>query len=908
MKSTPIRNNFNAGELSPKIDFRGDVDKYHSGCITMENVVPLVEGGAFRMPGTKYVNGVKDSSKATRVISFQANADTSYQLEFGENYIRVYKDKARVEVTGTPVEITTTYSADDLFQLNFRARSADILYIFHNDYEPSALARLSDTEWEFGSANLQSPTRALGHQPDATLTPAAVTGEGIAFTASAASFVSGDIGRIITYGLGRATITALDSTTEVTCDILDDFASTDPIASGSWSILGSPIGEVSSTKQYVGELTTLTSTGYGDVFTDLPHGAGNWTPSPAASSYEFYTTSVTEPDGVLVNGVELTRGVVGSLGIQQWDYGDNDALGFNTIYIRRTSSADPDGATSVQRRDGQLLTLFRAEDVGKYVYVNGGAVRLTTYTSGNSVKGEVMQELSALTSAAFTLEDVMWSATRGYPCAGVFFEQRLAVGGSTSFPQTINLSESDNYTNFTRDSTLTDDSPIEYTIVSEKLEKVNWLVASDFLMAGTIGGVWKVGASSPNDPITQTNITSKKQVGSGVSAVEPSATGDSFLWADSSGLKVHRLDYKYEVDKFISTNMARLASHITLGETRALSGVKEIAFQQSPIPIAWVLRKDGVLLGMTYETQEDVYAWFRVPTDGEFESVSVGAATGDEDQIWVIAKRTINGSDIRNVEYFSPMELFGQIKDSFFVHSGVTFDGGAAATITGITKANPAVVSCVNSFTNGQLVKIAAVEGMTEANTGVTTAYTVANRAAGSFELQGIDSTGWTTYTGGGTAQVVKKSFTTGLTHLEGEALDVVIDGAAHAQVTVTGGAFTLSYYGNLIHYGLPCPATLEPTKPYQNTQQGISRGKKQRISSATVSFYQTYGCKIGQTTSDLKSVPFPVTTTPTLFTGEILQPFHGDWSTGGTLVLRQDLPLPMTVRAIMYDFNYNED
>lgn len=70
------------------------------------------------------------------------------------------------------------------------------------------------------------------------------------------------------------------------------------------------------------------------------------------------------------------------------------------------------------------------------------------------------------------------------------------------------------------------------------------------------------------------------------------------------------------------------------------------------------------------------------------------------------------------------------------------------AVVTGISKANPAVVSVVsNPFSNGDTVVISYVNGMSEIN-NVTA--TVANATPTSFELSGVDSTGYTTYTGGG--------------------------------------------------------------------------------------------------------------------------------------------------------------
>ena len=74
-------------------------------------------------------------------------------------------------------------------------------------------------------------------------------------------------------------------------------------------------------------------------------------------------------------------------------------------------------------------------------------------------------------------------------------------------------------------------------------------------------------------------------------------------------------------------------------------------------------------------------------------------------------------------------------------------------TITGITQANPAVVtvSSIGDLQNGDLIVIQGVTGMTEVNFDGSNIYTVANIAGATFELSGIDSTGFTAYSAGGT-------------------------------------------------------------------------------------------------------------------------------------------------------------
>ena len=86
-------------------------------------------------------------------------------------------------------------------------------------------------------------------------------------------------------------------------------------------------------------------------------------------------------------------------------------------------------------------------------------------------------------------------------------------------------------------------------------------------------------------------------------------------------------------------------------------------------------------------------------------------------------------------------------------------------TITGITGANPAVVTCSShGFATGKTVYIYDVSGMTEANTRV---YPIEDVDGDSFKLLGFDSRKWTTYTSGGKA-VRKESdpkYTNGYTY-----------------------------------------------------------------------------------------------------------------------------------------------
>lgn len=107
---------------------------------------------------------------------------------------------------------------------------------------------------------------------------------------------------------------------------------------------------------------------------------------------------------------------------------------------------------------------------------------------------------------------------------------------------------------------------------------------------------------------------------------------------------------------------------------------------------------------------------------------------------------------------YAPQKLTyaGATSWTFAPHAAIQNTFGAAHVITGITQANPAVLTYTGSddFSNGDLVRITGVNGMSELDEDF---YTVANVNTGTntFELQGVNSTGYSAYISGGIVRKV---------------------------------------------------------------------------------------------------------------------------------------------------------
>ena len=153
------QNSFTAGELSEKMDGRVDFAKYSSGLSTLENMIVLPQGGVTKRGGTKYINSGKTNTSKVRLVSFEFSVTQAYILEFGHQYIRFYKDQGIIESGGSPVEVATTYTEAELFDLQF-TQSADTLYIVHKDHAPATLTRSSHTSWSLANISFTAAPAA----------------------------------------------------------------------------------------------------------------------------------------------------------------------------------------------------------------------------------------------------------------------------------------------------------------------------------------------------------------------------------------------------------------------------------------------------------------------------------------------------------------------------------------------------------------------------------------------------------------------------------------------------------------------------------------------------------------------------------------------------------------------------
>lgn len=810
-KSIFFQSSFSGGEVSPKLMGQVNSDQFKASVKTATNVYIQKHGPLCRRPGTTFIKEVKTSSSLVKLIKFRISSTVSYMLEFGNTYIRVFRDRANVTSGGSPYEITTPYSAAEVQNIQVTPIGSS-LYISHPSYNPRVLTRSGDASWTLSSINFYpSPVKELGYKPAATLTPAATSGTGINFTAgSSVPFQAGDVGRQLTNlgGTGKAVIVSITSGTVVVCDIIEAFPSTSAIASQSWQISGSPIGELN-----------------------------------------------------------VTAGPVGKIGERM------------TITIEDTAST-------------ASIAGFRSADVGNYLRFNGGLVKIITYTSSSVVNAVVVSALNNVTkTTSFTMESELWSSTNGYPGSIGQYQQRLVLGGTTTYPQTIWLSATGVYDNFAGGAT--DSSSLEFTPVSDDTNLIQWIKPSDKLIIGTAGAEFSLAAADgASGALTPSSATSKVTSNYG-SATQSSAIsiGSNVIFKQSEGKTLRSYAYDLNKDKYIGGDMTFWAEHI------AEEGIKEIAYAQFPNSLIFVVLDSGDMMVGTYlpDLSEPVLGWTRYTTDGSFENVAT-LVTDTGTEVWVVVNRTINGTTKRYIELFDTEDGTNNI-DSFS-DSSLTYSLPLA--ISGITKANPAVVtSTAHGLSNGNTVKIRDVEGMTEVNNRT---FTVANVTANTFELSGENSSSYTTYTTGGNAYKQVTTIT-GLSHLEAKEVAVRADGAVHPLVTVSSGSITLDYPVSEVCVGIPMESEITTLPPNFGSNMGQMSGQPVRWSKPHVRLLNSGLPLLNDSFIPSRSAQDAMDSPPALFTGDASYEYIG-WGTGELSFTYSD-PLPLNIQAIFGSIDF---
>ena len=468
------------------------------------------------------------------------------------------------------------------------------------------------------------------------------------------------------------------------------------------------------------------------------------------------------------------------------------------------------------------------------------------------------------------------------------------------------MTQTAHFTNLAVSSPTRDDDAITITLASRQVNEIRHFVSLSDLVILTSGGEWLV--QGVDGVITPSGIHIEPQSYYGSTELPPIVAGDIVVYMQP-GQAVRDLGYKFESDSYTGNDLTVLARHLFDNNT-----VVDWTYAQAPHSIVWCVRDDGVLLGMTYSREQNVFGWSRHTTQGSFKSAAA-IREGDDDFTYYIVDRLVGGVTVKYVERMRSRDIV-DVQDSYFVDSGLTLD--VPKTITGFTNANPIVVtSASHGFTNGDTVDITRIKvNDPDSNRGWVpdteiegTGYTVAGVTTNTFQLQNngvnVNGTAFKVYQSDGQ---VRKAVTSvgGLWHLEGKPVVALANGFVVRGLTVANGSVTLPSAASRVHIGLPYTSEMQSLRVDNGNVGDTIQGRDKKISRLGLRFETTLGGWYGPDSSHMCEIKYGLVAQfgqpPAWVTGDKGVTMSPSWNKDGYLIVQQRDPLPMNLLALIPD------
>lgn len=643
-----LARSFAAGEITPELYGRIDLNSYQTGLALCRNFITLPHGPVANRPGTEFVREVKTNAKRTRLIPFSYSTTQTMVLEFGENYIRFHTNGGTLLLAGNPYEVATTYAEADLFDIHY-VQSADVMTLVHPKYAPRELRRLGATNWQLQTITFASNQEYFGGLVVAqavNLKPASVP-PAPAFVNVSSSNVGTDsrVYRVTAIiddarveGVSRqGTIVNIDATQPVTI---------------KWGAVGGAIGyrvyrEVSPGQFYRIAETTLLEFDDDQTTPNTAMPLSSFPPTPNEEEHRYVLTAVG------ADGQESVASLVCSA---------VSDLTYPGTYIAVYPSL---GAVFI---DYVRFNVYK-EGTGGFGFI-GSSVRGVAFADDNIEPDMTHQPPT---------DQNPFPNSDNWPQAVSYFEQRRLFAGTLSLPQTLWGTRTGTESNFNTNVVVRDDDAISFRIAAREANTIRHIVPLGEAILLTSSAVWRV-TSSDGGALTPATLSVRVQSYTGANTVQPVVTDSSILYAQARGGHIREIVYTRADNGAVgygNTDMSLLAPHLFNFKT-----IVDAAFAKAPMPILWVVSSDGRLLGMTYVPEQKVAGWHQHDTDGLFESCAV-VTEGEEDMLYVVVRRVINGASKRYVERLHTRK-FQQMKDAFFVDCGDTYSGSPTKTISGL--------------------------------------------------------------------------------------------------------------------------------------------------------------------------------------------------------------------------------
>lgn len=314
-----------------------------------------------------------------------------------------------------------------------------------------------------------------------------------------------------------------------------------------------------------------------------------------------------------------------------------------------------------------------------------GATRYKLYKEDNGLYGYIGEtvaltfkdeNISADLSVTPPQANDPFTGAGNYPGAVSYHQQRRVFAGTTNKPQNVWLTRSGTESNLTYSLPSRDDDAISFRVAAREANTIRHIVPLQDLVLLTSSAEWRV-ASLNSDVLTPNSVGVRPQSYIGANNVSPQIVNNNLIYCAARGGHVREMSYNWQSSGYITGDLSLRAPHLFDSFS-----VVDMAYAKSPSPIVWFVSSTGKLLGLTYVPEQQVGAWHQHDTDGAFMSICT-VAEGDEDVLYAVVKRVINGVTKQFVERMSTRQ-FVNPEDAFFVDCGSVYDGVPNDVISGL--------------------------------------------------------------------------------------------------------------------------------------------------------------------------------------------------------------------------------
>lgn len=645
----------------------------------MSNFIPTVQGPALKRSGTRFVKRTRATGTTqTRLIPFEFSRDQAYVLELSEGRMRFLRDSGAViestfAISGSPTaanpcSITTTGSHG--------YATGDEVFI-----TGSGLEMIND---QFFTITVTGATTfTIGFS---TVGESTGTGGTVARTHEIADGVSSNS---IPWAAADMAAIQFAQSADVMYLVHPDYPphKLSRTSDTSWTCVEATFDwpqfrdeNIEETTVYVSAATgtTVTVQASADIFTsDM---VGGWIKIGEVIEIEH-------PQWVSDNN--MSASFTGSISVNDRVY-----YGPNVYNLDDKNGGSDTGTIPLTHEEGSKPDSKKSAAF-EWSFINRGYgyAKIITFTDANTIVVDVDTDgvefpASVVGSSATTKKWAIsaFNEEYGYPAAVAIFEDRLWLGGTERDPQTFWGSRTNRFDDF---EMIADeaDSGLLFTLASNRINAIQWMTGEDSLIIGTRGGEFTAQSTSADEGITPDNIKVRQRSTFGSATnVAPKFVDSALLMVQRNARRIHELVYDYDTDRYQGVDLTAMSHDIVQ------TGAVGLAYQAAPFRQLWANATDGSLAALTYVRDEDVIAWAKFPIAGPsatsvlVESIAViPHPDGDQDQLWMVVRRTISGGTQRWIEIMEKQFLDSDaLSDGYFVDAGITYTGSARTTIVGM--------------------------------------------------------------------------------------------------------------------------------------------------------------------------------------------------------------------------------